>query len=491
MKLVRSFIPVDSGFGHKRIKGRWVAGSMHWVTMGFTKPLILLGLVAIAQSVFVREGDPIILKSSLPPEPQKANPILDGYTWKRIIETGKAVPIRVTLGNGGNCFVNHAHFQGRMKACGRELRIEDATVDDSGVYEVTHNVLVRTPEFKWWGLKFHEDGSASQPGNRKRGVELFYVSVFRTKPVLTLPLINSDSVHIRCDDLWNEESELFLELEPTGNTIRPKTQGLGRNLWRIEAMRGDNWKMMVDSRCCVASNGHITCTPWAKITLSQVANTRLLENRAQVCRHRGENNLAEVSFTYSQTGALPSPTCFNHYFVVEEGKVLRLCQGEESYLVGPKGAWHKQRPLGSGLMHLTDGTSWQLDYTSLADSGQYVIKHDTSETKYTIEVIPRLRAAVRLINLKEDRLELECVHTGSRYTEIMWTVEGQYSTFETSEDGTSITIYPNCAQGADRSTWYYKFGVRCLAMNGPFDGWARWVLGEASKMANNTNKTVN
>lgn len=370
------------------------------------------------------------------------------------------------LGISGNCSL-HPHVSDRILSCNDTLILTNMTYLDAGHYRLRQRV------------------------NKSSSVwSIFQVSVFDSQPVLSIIGLKRLVISIQCFDLRNPLAAMSLETKAVpghprhlpeithtlSNAWELKVPGLWKGKYVIERNR---WYMEADARCCASYHGYQRCGEWARISHNMYLDTASARGRPW-CSWRGGNALEGVNFNHFHEGPLKDPTCHQTYFLSSTHH-MAVCENFSAKVIFWKNlqglSFKYQRPWG-GKRVVAVGEKYEFR-AKLNDTGSYFVVHNgVTIQNFTVTVLPSLKAAIRLIELKKHYLLLECTHNGRGHAQIHWEVVGTYSSYH-HQGKTRLLVHSDCWENSDY--WYFKYGVRCRVDDGPFQVYSRWFLGEARR----------
>lgn len=405
----------------------------------------VLASLTCAIEIYVKHGQDFQLTSHLPTHAAKKN---FTYYWSKQRSWSKKFD---QITKETNCNIK-AYYNGRIKQCDQNLTIRAATNMDSGHYKIRYKYNKTVMEY-----------------------QSFNVYVFDLQPVLAPTLIQRVKIFFWCGDLKNSLAESNIEIRPVKNQFNAQLRQAGKNYWYaiIDKLINDKYPMgtqylfRTELRCCTKYKNIQACGPWTFVGHHMYLSTRRNKGRPW-CSHKGEHSLDGVSFDYNHNGPLFEPTCFVTKFMPQN---ISICEGKKVTVYNVKRFLKRYRQFG-GIRRLAEGNEYTFT-PQLTDTGIYF----DAQNVFNITVQPKLYVALRTVQIQDNFIELECVHTGNKEALITWYIEGQYASYKAVKN--KILIYQDC--WLDWDFWYYRFGVNCKVLDGTMEGYSRWLMGKVKR----------
>lgn len=328
---------------------------------------------------------------------------------------------------------------------------------------------------------------------------LFNVSVFETRPVLSIVGMKKVEVGLQCVDLMNPHAQLELEIKQFRHfsnhlpIITPYSNHPGFYVLKIPGLYKDQLPSRYqafffegEGRCCSKYHNYTVCGPYSRLSHNMYLDTASARgrpwcySRGNVSHHRG------VNFHIFHPGLLPNPKCYQTHFLSSSPHLL-VCENQETtvvYTTNDPVQFRVAKPLGGDRLL---ATGWKFSFLAARnDSTNYSaiplnVTSWSPRQNFSIRVLPTLRAAVKLVGLYKQSVDLECAHNGRPPTsQIKWEVAGTYSSYQIHHDGKKLTLYADC--WLDWDHWWYQVSVRCRVQDGPFTTYSRWFWAEAKRV---------
>lgn len=369
------------------------------------------------------------------------------------------------LSAGHNCSI-HPVIKDRLLTCNQTLTLTNVTYTDAGTYRLR--------------VRYNKTFSAYR---------FFNVTIFDTQPVLSIIDMRRVHVSLQCYDLRNPLASVTLEVQPLKGheSHTPRVDQTTNNSWKlvIPGLKYDKfidqhgyWYFEGMARCCSHFHNQSSCSEWTRLSHNMYLDTPSARGRPW-CYERNALAIKHIDFSYSHEGPLPDPTCYQTYYTTSR-PLLAMCENVNSTVVfwyNKEGlAMKYRRPLGGSRLV---AAGWKYNFIPrLNDSGAYYLSTNSHPFhNFTIAVLPTLRAAIKLQNLRKHYVDLQCEHNGRPHATVTWEVAGIYSSFNAHKE--KLTLYADCWLNMD--DWYYKVAVRCKVMDGPFTVHSRWFTGQAQR----------
>nr|WRQ19862.1 MAG: putative 10.5 kDa protein [unidentified adenovirus] len=361
------------------------------------------------------------------------------------------------IAEDGHCNLT-AYFGDRIVQCRLNLTITSSKLTDSGTYRLRTRKYVRI---------------------MKNVYQEFKVIIFKSVPVISPVKMEAYSLTIRCDDVFNRNAEIQFHYRDMDHQPTVPHHFVTGNF------HGDEYALIQQAgihdrgvdftvKCCALNHGQTTCTNWTYIWV----DIKLHGGRAQShlrpwCKGRNEDHIKNIDMDSTHFGPLISPVCLENDFITFNNSLITVCEKHHSNIslfykqtVG----WNKKRMFG-GSRRVKYGPKLMLK-GSLNESGEYFT---SSQERFEVKVHPVLTVTIRLLQMLDHSIYLECLHTGRTDSEIKWIVSGQYSSYEVDKKGRLI-FKPDCWY--NYRDWYAEFGIHCTVTSGPWKGVSRWFLGK-------------